>query len=341
MPEAIPEPIEDNNVGDILAGNTMQGNVNAEGGLVVPMRYKGPTSGLLMAVLMGQSGDASAVDGAPEEIEAGVVYKHYMHFAASNLGKMATLMIDKNLGTDLQWLYPSIKPSQAEINHNNSKVMGNFTNIAHSLDPNPTGGSTQMGNVSHTTTRDLAIFQQVTLRVAEITGTEDNLDSADEVLVTDLKVTVNRNISGEHESGSNAGYVGEPDLNGFPEVMMEFTVQDYIAGRVADLLRAAQTIQTCRQPKTFKAEIHWTGCDIVGSTGPVQFEMGFDLPAMNIVSGPANATAPGQKTPVTLGFKVITPSSDLLPDGTDWAWVTAGGSPFRFFVQNDRSAAIL
>jgi hypothetical protein len=343
LPEGIPEPINDDNLGDVLSGGTLQGNVGIEGTIVCPMRYEGPTSELLMAILMGQSNDGTGPGNTvPDEIDVGASYRHYMTFQANSDGLFATLMVDKDVGANNQYQYPGAKVSQVELAHNNGKLMGTFTLIAHSVTRDvtaPSGGDAQMAAVTHVTDALLAIFNQVELRLTKITGSEDNLTSSEEILVTDAKITINRNISGEFESGSNAGYVGEPDINGFPEAMLEFTVQDYKTGAVATLVEEAQTIQTGRVPDVYKAELYWTGINIPTTSTP--YEMKFQLPALVIQSAPTAGGAPGSKVPVTVTMKVQTPQADSLPDGTDWSWASAGTDPFRFLLTNGRNVSIL
>lgn len=340
LPEGIPEEIPDNNIGDVLSGGSLQGNVAIEGPIVAPMRYEGPTSMLLMALLMGQSNDGTGPGNtAPEEIDAGASYKHYMTFQSNADGLFATLMVDKNVGANKQYLYPTVKVAQAELAHSNGKLMGNYTKIAHSLDRDPATGDTQMAAVTHMTDALLAIFQQVELRLTKITGSEDNLDANDEILVTDAKVTINRNISGDFESGSNAGYVGEPDINGFPEAMLEFTIKDYKAGAVATLIEEAQTIQSGRVPNVYKAELFWQGINIPTTSTP--YEMRFQFPALTVRTSPTQGGAPAQKVPVTIGMKVQTPQTATLPDGTEWSWASAGTDPFRFLVTNGQNVSIL
>jgi hypothetical protein len=69
--------------------------------------------------------------------------------------------------------------------------------------------------------------------------------------------------------------------------------------------------------------------------------MRFDFPAVTLVTAPTNAGSPGAKVPVTINMKVQTPQTATLPDGTEWAWSTAGTDPFRFQVQNSRNVSLL
>jgi hypothetical protein len=341
MPEGIPEPISDDNIGDSLSGGTLQGNIGIEGTLVAPMRYEGPSSGLLMALLMGQSNDGTGPGNTTgEEIDVGASYKHYMDFQSNSDGLFCTLVIDKNTGADTQWDYVTNKVSQVELAHSNGKLVGTFTLIAHSLlRDGSVNGDVEMAAVTHETDGLLAIFNQVELRLTEITGAEDNMDSADEILVTEAKVTVNRNIAGDFESGSNAGYVGEPDINGFPEASLEFTIKDYKSGTVDTLITDAQTINTGRIPKVYKAELFWTSINIPTTSTP--YEMRFMFPALTITSGPASGGSPGAKVPVTINMKVQTPQADSLPHGTEWAWAVAGGIPIRFLLTKATGTSIL
>jgi hypothetical protein len=343
MPDAIPERIPDDNVGDTLSGGSMQGNVAIEGGVVAPVRFEGQTSGLLMALLMGASnGTGGAGATTPEIVEAGIAFKHYMDFQASSDGLFCTLVIDKNLAADETYDYTTCKVTQVELAHANSKLQGTFNLIAHSLLRDGTvNGDTEIGAVTHATDGLLAIFQQVELRLTEVTGSEDNLDSADELNVTEAKITINRNIAGEFESGSNAGYVGEPDVNGFPEAMLEFTVQDYKAGLMDTLIKDYQAIQDGREPKIYKAELFWTGKDIPTTAASNKYSMRFMLPALVLETSPGNAPSPGAKAPVTFTMKVQTPQAASLPDGTEWSWATAGAAPIRYLLQNGNALSIL
>lgn len=340
MSEGIPEPIKDENVGDSLSGGTYQGNVTAEGALVAPMRFLGPSGQLLMALLMGQSGDENGgASGAPEEVELGVAHAHYMYFQASNTGLFATVVIDKDLGDDNYYEYPTAKISGIEFNHNNGKLMGTFNMIANKCERSSlTNVVAAVGAVTHVTTGRLCLFNHIEVLIAEVDGSDANLDSDDEILVSDAKIMVNRNISGDHVSGSSAGIIDEPEVAGFPEATLEFTIPDYSTA-LDTLIKGAQAVQDGRVPKTYKATITWTGPDIPGTASSNKFSMQFDFPALTIATAPTNAGSPGSKVPVTIGFNIVTPQAT--PGGTDWAWVTAGTIPFRFVIQNSNSAAIL
>ena len=341
MSSGIPEPIKDENVGDALSGGTLQGNVTAEGTIVAPVRYKGPTSGLLMALLMGNSG-AGGASGIPEVIEVATTFLHHMLFQNSNTGLFYTMVMDKGLnGADLPWEWPSVKLGQTEFGHADGKVMITPTNMARSVErASSINGDAQIALVTHVTEADLAIFNQITVFLQEITGAEDNADANDEILVTDAKMTINRNLSGDHESGSNAGYISEPETGGMPTAQMELTIADY-KDNVDALIKVSQIIQPCRLPKIYKASLIWTGCEIPGTTQSDTFFMRFDIPAMTLADAPVNASGPGSKVPATLTFDINTPQVDTLPNGTDWAWVVAGDTPFRYQLQNDLASAIL
>lgn len=347
MPEGIPEVIADDNLGDVLSGGTLQGNVAIEGTVVCPMRFEGPTSGLLMALIMGASRDEVGGAGTtiPEEIEAGIVFKHYMDFQPDADGMFATLAIDKDVGVDAQYDYTTCKVSQVELSHSNGKLINTATLIAHSLLRDGTiNGDTEFAAITHATDALLMIFTQFEFLITEVTGAEGNLAPGvanEEILVTEGKFTLNRNISGEFESGSNAGFVGEPDINGFPESMVEFTKQDYKSDIVNTMLTDAQTIQAGRQPKIYKCELTWTGVTIPSSSPPEPYFVKILIPACTIVTAPTNAGSPGAKVPVTMTLKVQTPAAASLPNGSDWTWATAGGAPIRLLLQNGNALSIL
>ena len=346
MPEGIPEVIADDNLGDVLSGGTLQGNVAIEGNIVAPMRYEGPTSGLIMALFQGVSNASGGpTDATPEVIEAGIAFKHYMDFQPDVDGLFGTLAIDKNLGADTQYDYTTVKVSQIELAHSNGKLMLTPTMIAHSLVRDGTvNGDAEFTALTHATDALLAIFTQFEFLITEVTGAEDNLtagEANDEIFVTEAKFTANRNISGEFESGSNAGNVGEPDINGFPEAMVEFTKQDYKSGIIDTMLTDAQTIQTGRQPKIYKVEMTWTGIEIPTTAASNTYFIKLLIPACTIITAPVNAGSPGAKVPVTMSLKLQTPAAGSLPDGTDWTWATAGGAPYRYQVQNGNALSIL
>lgn len=339
VPEGIPEPIPDDNIGDALSGSIYQGNVSLEGTINPAARFEGNAQRLIH-MIMGEHTNQSGVAGLPTELELNYHYGHEAMFQKSNTGEFGTLAIDKNVGTDLIWEYPSAKPSQLELTHANGKCMLAFTLMCDQLKrTGQVNTSALMATVTGTSGL-LVIFNQIDFKIAEVTGTEDNLGSADEIKITDLKISINRNLSGDHESGSNAGYIGEPETNGMPEANLEFTVANYNSTNDA-IIRDAQAIQDGRLPKIYKASVVWSGHDVPGATPGNNYEMRFDFPSLVITSGPASAGSPAAKVPITVGLKVQTPAAASLPDGTEWADFTAGTDPFRYRCNNNENVNYL
>jgi hypothetical protein len=327
MGSGIPEPILDQNVGDSLSGGSYQGNVNADGNVVVPMRFEGIERDL--AYFMGQA-------GTPTEVEVAVAYLHTLPFQPSNNGIFATWALDKGigaLGSDVhEW--PSAKSTQLEVAHDGGKAIATIGHLVNKVERDQAvavNDGTTLAAVTYPTDGLLALFSQLTVRLKEITGSEGNLAGSDDQPVSEARITVNRNISGDHVAGSG-GLIDEPDTDGFPEAQLVLTFAQYTSA-VAALEREAAIVQAGRVPKIYKAQVYWTGPLVAGSATNNYF-LYFELPALAIADAPTNASSPGSKVGVEMTFNILTPQAATVPDGADWTWVTAGGDPFRARVQN-------
>lgn len=327
--EGIPEPIKDENVGDSLQQGSMQGNVSVEGNLVEPVRFAGITKH--MASFMG----ADAVT----EVETGVVGLHSMVMQASNTGKFLTVAIDKGLGSlgSAPWEYPSAKISQLERTHENGKLIATWTLIANKCERTVgSQASHAFASITYPDPLYMAVFTQLEVLLKEVTGSEGDLsDSTDEYEVSQADLSLNRNLAGDHVSGGG-GLISEPETNGLPTGQLKLAFPNYTSA-VDALLKEAQTAQTARSPKIYKAILKWTGPEIDGSAGPENYYYSEEYPALTIAAGPANASGPGAKVPVELTFDIQTPQS--VPDGTQFSWVTAKSTPMRVVVQNNSVAS--
>jgi len=329
LPPGIPATIKDDNVGDSLSGGNYQGNIEEhEGAIVMAPRLEGFERHL--ALLMGA--DTVVIN------QAGIVFEHDMRFQPSNNGLFGTLAFDKGigaLGTNVHE-YPSFKYSQLELGHEGGKLQGTLTGLFNRCERNaPVNGAAQFGAITIPKDGLIALFSALTVRATEVTGAEGNLDGADDLKVSDCRVSINRNIAGDVVSGSN-GEIDEPDTNGMPTADVTLTFPQYTAA-VDALIKAASIPQTGRRQKLYKAQLIWTGPTIPTSAPPLPYLMRFDFPAMTIMNAPTNAPSPGSKVPVEITFSVTTPEAGRLPNGTDWSWVTAGGAPFRAYMFNGNS----
>lgn len=324
MPEGIPAPIADANIGDSLKGQNMQGDVNVEGPFAEIARFVGLERRL--ALFMGS--DAITI------VQAGLVFEHVMAFKPSNTGKFATLVTDKGLGNARLWEYPSVKLSGYEATHEDGKLQFSWNTLANKCQrevASQINGATEMTALTLPTTGLMIIFNQIKVLLKAVTGAEGNLAGGDEILVTSLKTSCNRNIKGDHESGSNAGFIGEPETDGLPEAMLSFVIANY-GTVIDDLIKEAIKVQAGREPKQYKAQIIWTGKDIATSAPLKQYTLTLEIPALNITTAPVPGSGPGAKVPVEVSMDIVTPQA--VPNGTDWAWVVAGGDPFRWKLQN-------
>lgn len=325
--EGIPKPIEDANIGDALKGQNMQGNVECEGSIAEIARFEGLERRL--ALLMGS--DTVAV------VQAAKVWSHDMRFKPSNTGKFGTLVFDKGLGATRLWEYPSVKVSSYDFDHQDGKLAFTFGMIANKCQretASQINTGTEMTNLTLPTNALMVIFQQCSLRIKELTGSEGNLAGGDEILVTNLKGSANRNIKGDHESGSNAGFIGEPETDGLPEASLMFSVANYKAA-IDDLIKEAIKPQAGREPKTYKAQLTWTGKTIPTTSPALPYILRLDIPALNITASPVTGSGPGSKVPVEITCDIVSPQ--VVPNGTEWSWVAIGSDPFRWFLQNGNS----
>lgn len=340
MPALMPEIIQDANVGDVLAQGIVQGNVSGEGTIVIPVRFEGVEYFIALF-----NGDDVVVAGGTDIGEtAGTAVQHVMLFQASNTGKFGTLCIFKG-GADRLWEYETAKISQIELNHANGKLMMTPTLIPNlcnrALGAGNAQASDNLASITAPSTSLLALFNQLTVRIKEVTGSEGNLSSTDDICVTNAQITMNRNLTGIPDS-CGAGEVGEPETDGLPEAMLSLSLADYDDANDA-FVKDAQTKQADGTSKIYKAQVFWEGKDIAGSdsttgkgTGGVNiYEVACDLPAMQVMEGNPNAGSPGARTSFDLQFKLITPQT--AGNGTEWTWVVAGSTPFRTRVINENA----
>ena len=220
FPPGIPATIKDDNVGDALSGGNYQGDIEEhEGQIVLAPRLEGFER--LLALLMGSDTIVIA--------QAGIVFEHDMRFKASNFGLFGTLAIDKGIGAlgSNVHEYPSVKFSQLELGHEGGKAQGSLTCLFNRCErAAPVNDATEMGLITLPKDGLIALFSALTVRVTEVTGAEGNLDATDNVKVSDFRITINRNISGDVVTGSN-GEIDEPDTDGMPEAKVILTFPQY------------------------------------------------------------------------------------------------------------------
>lgn len=318
FPSGVPEPIKDDNVGDVLSGATYQGNFNLEGNFALPVRFDGIER--FLALFLGDDAGSVIVAGA---------YEHLMVFQPSNVGLYGCLVMDKGIG-EPYYEYETVKLTQIELGHDAGRLMATIGGIANKLTrTGALNGATEIDALDFLSVGTLGLFTQLQVRLKEVTGAETALAGGDEVLVSEAKVTLNRNISGDHVTGSSAGEVDEPETDGLPEGQLVLSFPNYKAALDA-MLKAGQDLQTGRVPKTYKADLIWTGAEI-GATGE-SYQLRVEIPAMTLGDGPTNAGGPGAKVPLEATFNILTPQT--APDG-DMAWVTGTPlAPFAIIVQN-------
>lgn len=323
MPDGILELIPDENIGQSLSGTPMQGNFRADGGSIVEIvRYERFENRL--ALFMGA--DTNTLDGAGR--------LHTMPFQPASTGKFGTLGIDKALGANQQYTFPSVKLISLALSHDNGQLRAEWGCTANKLERASSVNQDTQFNLLTFQSGLMAIFNQSQVLLDEITGSEGNLTAGDERLVSAISFECNRNLEGDFVNGTKAGEIDEPQVNGFPEAMLTLTFPNYTAA-VDALIKASQQRQTGNKPKRYKATVLWTG-PVIGA-GPETYLLALDFPSLVLESAPANAGSPGAKVPVEIAFKVVT--AETVPNGSDWAWVTAGTSTFRARMRNTNASS--
>lgn len=340
LPSGMPEVIKDENVGEPLSGQTYQGNISVEGTINMNARFEAIDRWL--ALFMGEDNSANSAGET-------TIYDHTMVFQNSNTGEFATIVIDKSVtpggSFNNLWEYPSCKVTQIELSHGDGKLMIVPTVIANKCERVTANQVAHaFGSSAYPSVLSLILFNHLTFYLQEVTGAEGNSAPADIVRVTDLKFTANRNLSGDHESGSaaggvGAGEIGEPETDGLPEATLEFTIANHAAA-IDALVAEAQTRQAGSIPKVYKAEAVWTGAEVAGAVASTTYQLKLQIANCTIAPTDINASGPGAKVPVTITMDIVSPQT--LPDGADWTWCdTIGQKPFRFTVTNTRSASAL
>lgn len=326
--EGIPEEIKDENVGDSLSQGTYQGNVTVAGNMNLGVRYQG------IERLLAMFCAADVVT----EVEAGLVYLHSMIFQPSNVGKFMTVAFDKGTAAvPLPHEYPTAKLAQIELGHADGKLMFTPGWVPNRCERNaPTNNGAAIRAATFPTLNLLALFNQLDFYFKLITGAEGNLVAGDKLKVAECKFSANRQIKGDHVS-SSGGEIDEPDTDGLPEASLTLNFPRYSAALDA-LIKPAQIVQTDRLPLPYKAQAVWTGPLITGTAAANKYLFAIDLPRITIRKAPPNAANPGSKVPIQMEMSVSTPQAAA--NGSDWAWVVAGSTPFRIRVQNTNSASM-
>ncbi len=327
----IPTLIKDFNVGDVLSAGAFQGDTDVEGPLNIPVRYEGAER--FIAPFMGSD--------TVTELEAGIAYQHELIFAPSIIGKFFTLVMDKGLGSlgDKLWEYPSVKPNQLELSHDSGKLRAALSCLANRCErvaASQINDGTTMAAATLPAAGLLALFRQCQVWVKEVTGSEDNMAAGDLIKATGVTHSANRNMQGEHVTGSN-GEIDEPETDGEPEVKLTISASRYTAALDA-LLIEAQKVQDDFEPKTYKSTIKWTGPKIPTTAADNRYSIAIDTPAMTLENAPVNAGGPGAKVPVELTFAVQAPQA--APNGTDWAWADSPNKVYRIVIVNGNAASM-
>lgn len=336
MASGLPEVIKDENVGEPMSGATFQGNISVEGTMAFAARYE--SMPFLTAMFMGQ--DTFAAHDT-------TLGEHTQIFQNSNTGDFATLVLTKEFGS--LWEYQTVKVTQIELSHADGKLQITPTFIANRCErAAPLSHEVKEGDTNVVLARtpsDMILFNHLLVGILEVTGSEGAIAfPADTHRVTDLKITLNRNISGDHESGSDApgtegdaipssGEIGEPETDGLPEGQVEITFANHSA-LVDGFVKDAQTRQSGSIPKVYKLIAKWEGRALpLATTPPVSTKFHAEFAALTVADAPVNAGSPGAKVPVTITFDVLTPT--VLPD-TDMTWAdTIGQKPCRFLYINN------
>lgn len=341
MASGLPEVIKDDNVGEPMSGATFQGNISVEGTMAFAARYE--TMSFVTAMFMGE--DVFTVHDT-------TLAEHTQIFQNSNSGFYSTLVLTKEFGS--LWEYQTAKVTQIELSHADGKLMITPTFIANRCErAAPLVHEVKTGDanvVLARTPNDMILFNHLLVGILEVTGAEAAIAfPADAHRVTDLKVTLNRNISGDHESGSDApaaegdaipgsGEIGEPETDGLPEGQVEITFANHSA-LVDTFVKEAQIRQTGSIPKVYKLIAKWEGRVHPTATLTVSTKFHAEFAALTVADAPVNAGSPGAKVPVTITFDVVTPTT--LPSG-DMTWAdTVGQKPCRFLYINEVPASEL
>lgn len=343
MPDMVPDVIADASVGDSLKQGNVQGNRSGEGSLVYPARFEGVEKWI--AWLFGDD----TIDLTPGTETAGTAVSHTMVFQDTNTGIYSAVVMrkDPSGASDTGiWEWPFNKISQLEFNHGNGKLMVTPTLIPNTVlrDAAATNGDSELDAADPPTRTLMVLFNQLTVLFKEVTGSEGNLvDPGDEIKVTNCQLTINRNLTGIPESGSE-GEVGEPETDGLPEGSLVLSIADYGVGQIDDIIKEAQTLQSGSEPKTYKVELVWWGQEITGSdasadgkdgAGKHDYKLLIQLPAVQLIPTTVNAGSPGARVSVDLNFDVVTP--DVAGNGTEWTWSSAGTDPLRAIVINENT----
>lgn len=348
MGTGIPDVIKDDNVGEPMSGATFQGNVSVEGTIELAARYEGMP--ILTALFMGE--DVFAAEDT-------TLAEHTQIFQNSNTGFFATVVFDREFGS--LWEYQSCKVTQIELTHSDGKLMITPTLVANRCErANPLAHDIDPGGALPAIPRapnDMILFNHLLVAIAEVTGSESALDfvasgGSDIVTLSDFKITLNRNITGDHTSGDDtptvegnpipgAGEIDEPETDGMPEGQIEITFPNHSA-LVDGFIKDAIDKQTGSIPKVYKLHAKWEGGLLsLATTPPISNKFHAEFAALTVADGPVNASGPGAKTPVTITFDILTPQT--LPTG-DMTWADIVGQKpcrFRYINQSKLAAEIL
>ena len=323
LSSAIPAMIEDAVVGRTFRQASMQGNVAGEGNIVLPARF----DGLERQLELIYGNKTTVID------QAALRFTHTFLFKPSTIGFYATVVKDPKPIVDADlWEIPSLKYTSLEMGHTDGKLMATLACLFDRvLRTGQVNGATELAALTVPTEALLMIFNQLVFRIKEVTGSEGNLSGSDDINTTSAGLTLNRNLSGEHESGSNAGQIDEPDYNGLASGVINVNFSNYTAA-VDAFVKDAQAVQGGREPKTYKIELEWTGKTL----GTAAYKLVNRFAECTIDPATvANAGGPGQRVPLPMTFVVETPAAT--GNGTDWTWAVAGGDPIEAKLTNGQA----
>jgi len=229
---------------------------------------------------------------------SGTVYKHVLKPANTREGQFATLVLQKTV--DLEE-YTSIKVTGFHLKvSQGGKAEVTFDLVAHGLNRNTdtgTNDATTFASVTVPTTRDVALFSQMTAWINAYDGADFD-DDVDTVYINAFALDVTQPFVEDDYSTWGGTKIEEPTADGKFDVKLKFDWRKYsdAAGGNSALVAAAQT------KGKYKAKVQLTGAYNI--TGAYYHDLTMYFPELQIPE--QDHSIPGANViPTSISFDAV------------------------------------
>jgi len=318
IPAGLPEGVEDFNIGQTAVGAEYWTNHNLEGSLgELAARYEGVEKFLAQV-----AGEDTA------DVEAVTAYRHTARMLFSNVGQFVT--IAKDTGVSISEV-PAARITGYEL-----KLADRMVTIAPNFVGNrlinPATVNTTLAAATPPSSKLALLFNSLVFRMNAQSGSA-LASPTDDLLMSDFGISWDRRQTATPVNRSD-GTPDEPESDGgAPEGTVRLVFPNLAAAH--EVFLTSNLAVSVAEKTPYKADFTFTGPDITGSTGPVQFLGIWEFPKLVVRSFSSPGSGPLAKVPVTIEMGILTP--DTAPAGMTWAFASGQGYPMRTQVLNENT----